>query len=60
MNYVSPIKIMLIKDPNFLPGGIFLDDWMQAELIYGHVIYLEFTWPRDLVIVYTVIIVIKI
>jgi hypothetical protein len=38
------------KDPIFLPGGIFLDHWMQAELIYGHVIYLEFTWPTDLVI----------
>jgi hypothetical protein len=42
--------VFIIKDPHFLPGGIFLDHWMQAELIYGHIIYLEFTWPTDLVI----------
>jgi hypothetical protein len=51
MHFQNAMKTMF-KDPNFLPGGIFLDHWMQAELIYGHVIYLEFTWPGDLDIVY--------
>ena len=51
MTYSGSVVLKKIfKDPNFLPGGIFLDHWMQAELIYGHVIYLEFTWPTDLVI----------